>query len=54
MFYFINYEKQITAIGEINPPYMKDRGYVLVSKEEYEKFQEEHPIELEAEDDSEN
>ena len=54
IYYFINYEKEITAIGETNPPYMKDRGYALVSKEEYEKWQEEHPVELLTEDDNEN
>ena len=49
IYYFINYEKQITAIGEINPPYMVDRGYTLVDKETYDKWVKEHPIEIEEE-----
>ena len=41
-YYFINYEKQITAIGECNPLYMKDRGYTQVDKETYDNWQKEH------------
>ena len=55
LFYYVNYEKEITAIGEIDAPYMKDRGYTLVDKEEYdrkneeyaEKYKLEHPEEVE-------
>lgn len=50
IYYFINYEKEITAIGEINPPYMTDRGYTLVDKETYEQYQEEHRVELDEEE----
>lgn len=38
IFYFINYEKVITAIGDCNPSYMKNRGYAIVTKEEYENY----------------
>ena len=50
IYYFINYEKEITAIGETNPPYMKDRGYTLVDKETYEQYENEHRIDLIDED----
>lgn len=42
LFYFINYEKEITAIGEINAHYMVERGYTLVDKEEYDRKNEEY------------
>ena len=50
IYYFINYEKQITAIGETNPPYMVERGYTLVDKKTYEQYQEEHRVEIDDED----
>ena len=49
-YYYINYDKGITAIGEINPPYMVDRGYTLVDKETYDNWVKEHPIEIEDEE----
>lgn len=36
LYYYVNYEKEITAIGEIDAPYMTDRGYEKVTQEEYE------------------
>lgn len=38
IYYFINYETVITAIGECNPPYMIERGYTEVSKEVYDDY----------------
>ena len=43
IYYFINYEKVITAIGECNPPYMVERGYTLVTKEQYEEYCKTNP-----------
>lgn len=51
IYYFINYEKQITAIGESNPSYMKDRGYTLVDKETHEQYENEHRVEIDFEED---
>ena len=42
MKYYINYEKNITLIDENEyTPYLKDRGYTEVSKEEYDAKNEE-------------
>ncbi|MBO7712027.1 MAG: hypothetical protein J6S85_00950 [Methanobrevibacter sp.] len=38
IYYFINYNKSTTAIGETNPPYMKEKGYILVNKETYDNY----------------
>ena len=38
IYYFINYDKVITAIGECNPSYMTERGYTLVTQEQYEEY----------------
>ena len=38
IYYFINYSKSITAVGETNPPYMKEKGYTLVNKAVYDNY----------------
>ena len=38
IYYFINYEKVRTAIGECKPAYMQEKGYQEVSKETYEDY----------------
>lgn len=43
IYYFINYSKSMTAIGETNAPYMKDRGYTLVSKIVYDNYIKTNP-----------
>lgn len=43
IYYFINYNKATTAVGETNPPYMKDRGYTLVDKETYDNYISRNP-----------
>ena len=43
IYYFINYSKVTTAVGETNPPYMKDRGYTLVDKATYDNYIETNP-----------
>lgn len=43
IYYFINYEKVTTAVGETNAPYMKDRGYTLVDKTVYDNYISSNP-----------
>lgn len=51
LFYYVNYETENTAIGEIDLPYVYERGYTKVTKEEYDKksaeyaerYRKEHP-----------
>lgn len=47
IYYFINYVKSITAVGETNPSYMKERGYTLVNKIVYDNYISTNPQYLE-------
>lgn len=47
IYYFINYSKSIIAVGETNAPYMKEKGYTLVSKEVYDNYIATNPQYLE-------
>ena len=42
IYYFINYEKELSAVGEIVPSYMAKNGYTLVDKATYDAFVEAH------------
>lgn len=48
MYYYINYETGITALGQVDLPYVYERGYTLVTKDEYDiankKWKKEHPV----------
>ena len=50
MKYYINYENNSLLIDENDyTPYLKDRGYTEISKEEYDRISDEQTIVLEEE-----
>ena len=49
MKYYINYESQHYLVDSINTPYLTARGYVEVTKAEYEAYVAERLAEFEEE-----